>query len=218
MNYVLKGQCVEITNDRTVELKEGDLCLLAPNVTHGIKAAILAVNLWLLGTMALSSVISDISEYFTGVSDQVVQFLMTAPGLFILFTSLLSAYMTAIISKKRLTLVGIILTLISAAGGLLFHESIVLLYVWAALLGQVSSAQNLGAIVMTVGGGLFATIHWHLVYLVYFIAVPGMILTMLFIPDEQPVTLKNSRKMLLRVLTNYLCGRWASTAPYSFFP
>jgi AraC-like DNA-binding protein/mannose-6-phosphate isomerase-like protein (cupin superfamily) len=37
MNYVLKGQCKEITDDRIVELKEGDLCLLAPNVTHGIK-------------------------------------------------------------------------------------------------------------------------------------------------------------------------------------
>lgn len=35
--YVLSGHCQEITNDRTVELSEGDLCLLAPNVKHGIK-------------------------------------------------------------------------------------------------------------------------------------------------------------------------------------
>lgn len=35
--YVLSGNCREVTNDRRVELKEGDLCILAPNVTHGIE-------------------------------------------------------------------------------------------------------------------------------------------------------------------------------------
>lgn len=34
--YVLSGHCREVTNDRQVELKEGDLCILAPNVNHGI--------------------------------------------------------------------------------------------------------------------------------------------------------------------------------------
>lgn len=35
--YVLSGHGLEITNDRSVELHEGDLCILAPNVTHGLK-------------------------------------------------------------------------------------------------------------------------------------------------------------------------------------
>ena len=35
--YVLSGQCKEITSDRTVILSEGELCLLAPNITHGIE-------------------------------------------------------------------------------------------------------------------------------------------------------------------------------------
>lgn len=38
MIYVLKGHCMEITNDKVVELNEGDICLLAPNVTHGLKS------------------------------------------------------------------------------------------------------------------------------------------------------------------------------------
>lgn len=37
MLYVLSGHAQEITDDRSVELQEGDLCLLAPNVTHGLK-------------------------------------------------------------------------------------------------------------------------------------------------------------------------------------
>lgn len=35
--YVLSGHCQEITNDLTVELHEGNLCLLAPNISHGLK-------------------------------------------------------------------------------------------------------------------------------------------------------------------------------------
>lgn len=181
----------------------------------GIKAALLAVNLGQLGTMLLSSVIADISKQFPEVSDQTVQFLMTTPGLFILVSSLISAYLTAAISKKRLTVVGIIMTLVSTVGGMFLNQNIILLYIWSALLGtglglwmpivtamvsdffsgneraslmgQVSSAQNIGAIFLTVAGGMLAMYHWNYVYMAYLIAIPGLILTLLFIPDEKPV-------------------------------
>lgn len=35
--YVLSGHCTQIMNRNHTELTEGDLCLLAPNVTHGIE-------------------------------------------------------------------------------------------------------------------------------------------------------------------------------------
>ena len=35
--YVLSGNCREVTSERQVELKEGDLCILAPDVPHGIE-------------------------------------------------------------------------------------------------------------------------------------------------------------------------------------
>lgn len=37
MMYVLSGHCQEITNDRRVELREGDICILAPDVDYGIE-------------------------------------------------------------------------------------------------------------------------------------------------------------------------------------
>ena len=37
MIYVMKGHCSQITNNRLIEMSEGDLCILAPNVTHGIQ-------------------------------------------------------------------------------------------------------------------------------------------------------------------------------------
>ena len=36
MIYILNGHCQEVTRDRSMRLEEGDLCLLAPGVTHGI--------------------------------------------------------------------------------------------------------------------------------------------------------------------------------------
>lgn len=35
--YVVSGHCLEVTNDRRVELKEGELCILAPDVSHGLE-------------------------------------------------------------------------------------------------------------------------------------------------------------------------------------
>ena len=179
----------------------------------GIRITLLLISLCQLGSLAISSVISDIVKAFPTVSDQTAQFLMTFPGLFILITSLLSASLTRRIPQKKLAIAGLMLNTITAVGGLLFHGSIVLLFCWAAtlglglglwmpivnamvsqyfegderasLMGRVSSAQNIGAIFMTVVGGALAVLAWHNVYLVYFIAVPGLICAAVCQPDER---------------------------------
>ena len=138
---------------------------------------------------------------------------MTFPGLFILITSLLSAFLARYISQKKLAVTGLILNTATAVGGFLFHGNIVVLFCWAAalglgigmwmplvnaiasahfegnerasLLGRISSAQNIGAVFMTVVGGALAVIAWHFVYLVYFIAVPGLICAVIYLPDEK---------------------------------
>lgn len=195
---------------------------------NGIKATLLMISLCQLGSLALSSVISNILDAFPSVSDQTAQFLMTFPGLFILFTSLLSAALTKIISQKKLAIIGLILNAVPAIGGFFFHGNIILLFFWAAalglglglwmplvsamasrffegaerasLLGKISSAQNIGAILMTVIGGALAVISWYYVYLVYYIAVPGLICSVIFLPDEKvqkdPNTLNKSKKSL----------------------
>ena len=179
----------------------------------GLKITLLIISLSQLGSMAISSVISEILEAFPDVPDQTVQFLMTFPGLFILITSLLSAFLARYISQKKLAVTGLILNTATAVGGFLFHGNIVILFCWAAtlglgigmwmplvnaiasahfegnerasLLGRISSAQNIGAVFMTVVGGALAVIAWHFVYLVYFIAVPGLICAVIYLPDEK---------------------------------
>ena len=179
---------------------------------NGIRLTLLIISLSQLGSLAISSVISDILKAFPGTSDQTAQFLMTFPGLFILVTSLLSASLTRVISQKKLAVAGLVLNTVTAIGGLTMHGNIGLLFLWAAtlglglglwmpivnafvsqffdgeeraaLMGQVSSAQNIGAIFMTVVGGALAVLSWHFVYLVYFIAVPGLVCAVIFLPDE----------------------------------
>jgi predicted MFS family arabinose efflux permease len=101
----------------------------------GIRITLLLISLCQLGSLAISSVISDITKAFPAVSDQTAQFLMTFPGLFILITSLLSASLTRIISQKKLAIAGLILNVVTAVGGLLLHGNIILLFCWAATLG-----------------------------------------------------------------------------------
>ncbi len=67
----------------------------------GLKITLLIISLSQLGSMAISSVISEILEAFPDVPDQTVQFLMTFPGLFTLITSLLSAFLARYISQKK---------------------------------------------------------------------------------------------------------------------
>lgn len=178
----------------------------------GIKITLLTISLGQMGSLAISSVISNILEAMPTVSTQTAQFLMTFPGLFILFTSFLSAYLTSFFSYRAVVIAGLILNIAAAFGGFLFHGNIVFLFCWAAafgagvglwlplisatasgyfedaerasLLGRISGAQNIGAITMTVIGGALALLSWYYVYLVYFIAVPGLVCALLYFPKN----------------------------------
>ncbi len=191
---------------------------------RGLALTLMLISMCQLGSLAISSVISDITKAFPGTSDQTAQFLMTFPGLFILITSLLSASLTRVISQKKLAITGLILNVVTAFGGLLIHSSIVPVFCWAAtlglglglwmpivnaiasqhfegdaraaLLGRMSSAINIGAILMTVIGGALAVLAWHYVYFVYFIAVPGLVCAVIFLPDEKVQTAKGEKKKL----------------------
>lgn len=191
---------------------------------RGLALTLMLISMCQLGSLAISSVISDITKAFPGTSDQTAQFLMTFPGLFILVTSLLSASLTRVISQKKLAITGLVLNVVTALGGLMFHGSIVPLFCWAAtlglglglwmpivnaiasqhfegnerasLLGRMSSATNIGAILMTVIGGALAVLSWHYVYFVYFIAAPGLVCAVIFLPDEKVQAPKGEKKKL----------------------
>lgn len=179
-----------------------------------LKGTVLLMSLTQQGMLAISVVIADITKAFPTVSDQTVQFLMTFPGVFIMLMSLLSAGFTKVISRKKLMVTGMSLCLLSGIGGLLFHDHIAFCFLWAillgmgvglwmplatavasdyfeneeraSLLGTMSAAQNLGAMLMSLIGGILAVSVWSNIYFVYLIAIPGLIFCIVFLP-ESPV-------------------------------
>lgn len=181
---------------------------------NGIKAAILTMSFVQMATNGIAAVLADITKAFPEASTANIQFLMTFPSLFIVGVTLLSAWLCRYFSKKILVELGLILVCVSGILSFLFHGSLLLLFIWAgilgigvglvsalaislisdyfdgeekgSLLGIQTSAANLGSMLMTFFGGILATISWSCNYLIYFLALPGLILTMYYIPREKP--------------------------------
>lgn len=184
------------------------------NNTNGMKAAILSMSVVQMGTNAISPILADIASAFPEADTSIIQFLMTFPSLMVLFFSLFSSMISHWISKKLLSATGCILFCLSGILSFVFNDNLYLLFIWAGimgvgiglvipmatslisdwfdsneeaqLMGLQSTAANLGAMLMTFFGGLLASIHWSYNYLVYLIAIPGIFLTLVYLPAHTP--------------------------------
>lgn len=176
----------------------------------GIKAAILAISVVQMGTNAISPILADIAAAFPQAGGSGIQFLMTFPSLFVIACSLLAASLARKIPKKWIAAAGCGLFCLSGVLSFLFHGALPLLFAWAAMtgvgiglvvpmatslvndcftgpgqaqmMGWQSSAANVGAMLMTFLGGLLAAVHWSCNYLVYLVALPGLLLAVLCLP------------------------------------
>lgn len=177
-----------------------------------LKAAILAASFTQMGTNAISPIISDLNKAFPEAGLSKVQFLMTFPSLFVIFFSFFSALLSKVIPKRMIAAAGCFLFALSGIFSWSFHTAIDILFLWAAimgtgiglivpmtmsliadcysgnekqaLMGWQSSAANVGAMIMTFLGGYLALLHWSFNYLVYLIAVPGLVLSLMYIPKD----------------------------------
>ncbi len=169
-----------------------------------LKASILTMSLVQLGTNGIGPILAQISGAFPGTSDTTIQFLMTFPILFTMIFEVISALMAEKLPKKFLTVSGLVIV---GAGGVLaflFHSSLTVLFVWAAvigiglgmvapvapalineyykgqekhtMLGWQNSASTIGSMIMTFACGFLAAAGWHYGYLIYLIGIPGIIL------------------------------------------
>ena len=181
---------------------------------YGLTITILFISMLQMGGMGLSPSLASISADMPDVPVSVVQTLTSFPSLVMIFVCLLANKLVFKFGKKLILLVGAIS--ISAVGllGYLFNSNIVLLYIWAALLGVgfgtvlpttsgvlaenydgkarsslmgvQSVFTNIGAMYLTYVGGWIAAIHWHLNYLVYLYALIPVILGIIFLPNDKP--------------------------------
>lgn len=191
------------------------------NRSSGIIAAILTMSVVQMGTNAISPVLAQIQAAFPSASSSAVQFLMTFPSLFVVAVSLVSARLTKKIPKKYLAALGCALFAASGVLSWLLHSSLGLLFAFSAMMGigiglvvplapslvsdfftgdrqktvmgWQSSSASVGAMIMTFLGGFLAEIHWSYNYLVYLVALPGLVLSLAMLP-ERPAALPQTEE------------------------
>ena len=181
---------------------------------YGLTVTILYISMLQMGGMGLSPSLASISAEMPEVPVSVVQTLTSFPSLVMIFVCLIANKLVFKLGKKVILLTGAACISVVGLLGYLFNSSIVLLYVWAALLGvgfgtvlpttsgvlaenyegrsrsiligAQSVFTNIGAMYLTYVGGWMAAIHWHLNYLVYLYALIPVILGIIFIPNDKP--------------------------------
>ncbi|MBP1755963.1 MAG: hypothetical protein H6Q59_2361 [Firmicutes bacterium] len=192
-----------------------------------IKLAILFYSLVQIGAICITSILARVTELFPGYSTTTIQFLATCPSVVIIFMSLLTGKLAERIAKKYLSLFSASMFIISALGGFLFHNSLILLFVWqivlgigvgilvpigtsliadyfvgeerSGLMGLQSAVISIGGVLLSLLAGLLATIDWYYNYLALLLIIPGFVLLLFGLPSDQPLHTANSNGGRIRV-------------------
>lgn len=190
-----------------------------------IKLAILFYSLVQTGAICIASILAQIAELFPQYSATTIQFLATCPSIVIIIISLLSGKIAEFIPKKFLTIVSSSMFIVTALGGFFFHDSLLVLFVWeiilgiaigilvpigssliadyftgeerSSMMGDQSAAISIGGVLLSLLGGLLATIQWYYNYLAFLLIIPGFVLLMIGLPLDKPVHSvdKNSQRI-----------------------
>ena len=176
-----------------------------------------------MAAIGMSPMLSSMAKAFPEASTQTIQFVMTLPALVVALMGFVFAFLSRRIPNNILAGIGGLLGVIAAVGACFFHPSIGVLCFWSVIIGMANGlagngqsnlvnklftkeekpgvlgfqtfASSLAAMLMTFVGGILVDVEWNLGYLVYLIALPGMIGCFLFLPNitkPHPRTLENA--------------------------
>jgi MFS family permease len=202
------------------------------------KISLLSISLLtIMAGAAVAPGLGVIAQAFPQESQTMIKLILSVPPLFIVPFSILSGILSLRMSKKKLLEAGLAVYILGGFGAV-FTDSLLPLLFFRALLGAGTgiilplatgliadfyqgdermkmlgysfSANNLGAIAGNLGAGMLALINWHYVFYVYLIAIPVLVLVILFI-KEIPVIKKQSAEPSGRVLSSQVYG-WAFSA------
>lgn len=180
-----------------------------------------------MATNGITPILSLLCDAFPDASTASVQFLTTLPCIFVALLCVCAQQLLARFRQRVLLCTGCALVLLGGGLSYLFHSSLYLLYAWSILIGigiglvipqlpvlektyydgvlrakvigWQNTSSNLGVIFMTLVGGALAVYDPYLNYLVYAIALAGLICTFAFLPaksvqqelsDKQPQPLQ----------------------------
>ena len=161
--------------------------------------------------IGMSPMLAGMAKAFPEASDSAIQFVMTMPSIIVIVIGFVFALLSSRIPNNILTAAGLFLGALMGVLASFIHPSVGVLYFWSAVLGTGSGISSNGqsslanklftekekpgvlglqtfaasifAMIMTFVGGFLSDIRWDLGYLVYLVAIPGMLGCLLFLPN-----------------------------------
>src|SRR5699024_1742013 len=177
-----------------------------------LKSTILIIGMaTVMAGAAISPALGLIEDAFPEASETTIKLILTIPSMMIVPFSFVSSYLTKIIQKRTIILIGLIIYLIGGVGPQFFTsiEMIILLrlilgvgvglvmpmstalindhYTGAErtkMMGYESAFNNLGGILTMVVAGWLGTFGWRVPFNVYLLGIFIFILTYFFIPGN----------------------------------
>ena len=164
-----------------------------------------------MAAIGMSPMLSSMAKAFPEASTQTIQLVMVLPSLLVAIIGFVFAFLSNRVPNNILAGLGGLIGVLMGVGACFFHPSVGMLCFWSAVLGVANGltangqttlvnklftkkerpgvlgfqtfATNVFAMVMTFVGGILTDIQWNLGYLVYLVAIPGMIGCFLFLPN-----------------------------------
>ena len=99
------------------------------------RAAILTMSLVQMGANGIAPILAQIGETFSAASPARIQFLMTFPTIFSLIFTMITAFVSDVIPKKKLVVAGLTVVGLGGVLAFCFHGSLAILFLWAAVIG-----------------------------------------------------------------------------------
>jgi len=159
---------------------------------------------------AMAPALGEIHNHFASYGSLTVQLIVSLPALFIVATNLAFSWLCRWMKTRTLATAGLCLYVLAGAGAF-FIDNIWLLLASRALLGVsvgmvmplstgllayffppqeqarlmgLSAAMNqMGGVVATLLSGMLAAMGWNYAFLVYLLALPALVLVVLFLPN-----------------------------------
>lgn len=178
-----------------------------------IQVGIYTIAILMMGVVGIASSLSVIGSHFPDLSQTEVQSLISIPCIVIIPVTLLVGALMKTMSKKLLSLIGVVLFLIGGVGPA-FSESFLVIQILRGIFGAgvgilqvVSTAlvaenfegamrdkvqgnlqafQMLGCAIMVFVGGWMATLSWNGVFYVHLIAVITLVCVIVCLPNVKP--------------------------------
>lgn len=178
-----------------------------------IKIGIYGIGILMMGVIGISGALTAIGAHFPDASQTMIQNLISIPCLVVIPVTLIVGKLMDSVSKKLLSIVGILCFLIGGFLPALMSSLTVILVlrgifgvgigvvqcVSSALVaenfegperdkvqGNLTSAQMLGICVMVFAGGWLADVSWNFAFFVHLLGIISLILCIVCIPNVKP--------------------------------